>query len=168
MILVPAVAVTPPVHVPPTVDGDATTRPDGIVSTSAADNVSAYGFSFPSVNVSVDVPFTTISVGKNAFPTVGSLYTHRSAVTGPAFVPTSVTSAPAAIVFVYFPSVPDRTGTVIVHPPAGMVAPEAYVIVPVPPAAVTVPVHVPPIVGDGPTTRFVGSVSVKSDDRVIE
>ena len=64
------------------------------------------------------------------------------------------------------PGVLEDTSTVIVQPPAGMVAPLAYVIVPEPAPAVTVPAQVPPILGVVATVIPAGRVSVRITESV--
>ena len=64
------------------------------------------------------------------------------------------------------PGVFEVTSTVIVQPPAGMVAPLAYVIVPEPGPAVTVPAQVPPILGVVATVIPAGRVSVNTAESV--
>ena|SRR5208282_6633575 len=127
MLPAPAVAVTDAaVHVPPITDGVATVIPAGNVSVSTALNVAAVALLLPNVSVSVDVPPLVIVLGLKPFPIVGAVaVTFSEAVAGVPLLPSLLCSAPAGIVLTAVPGVFDVTPTVIVQPPAGIVAPLA-------------------------------------------
>ncbi len=94
----------------------------------------------------------------------------NSAFAGSGLLPKFVRSSPAGMLFVCTPGVDAVTSTLMVQPLTGIVAPFAYVIVPLPAFAVTVPGHVFVMLGVPATTTLpgaVGSVSVKSEVSVI-
>ena len=172
-MLVPfAVAVTVPVHVPRTFGTAATFRSVGSVSTIAELSVSATGFWFPSVIVSVTAVPVATDGDANDFATVGLSRTVSVAVASTALFPESVFSVPATIVFVNTPSTDvaaDVTGTVIVQLLlAAIFEVFLYVIVWPPSATVTFPdPQVPPTVAGVPSLSCEGSVSTMSEVSAI-
>ena len=89
--------------------------------------------------------------------------TTRSSLASAGLFPKSVCRSPALIVFVCVPGVALVTSTRIVQPPAGIVAPLAYVIVVAPAAAVTdASVHVPPNPFGVSITTPAGKLSTRS------
>ena len=123
-MLPPAVPDFVPVQLPPKVAFDKVTSV-GKVSTRALLRVADDALLFDSVMVSVLVPPGAMVDGLNDLATVGGVVTVRFASADTVLLPRLVCSAPGAMVLVYPPGVLEVTLTLIVHPPAGMVLPDA-------------------------------------------
>ena len=141
-----------PAHVPAL--ADVVVTPAGIGSVKFALSACDVALAFPSVRVSVDVPPAVIVPGTMVLASVATTAFTVSGAVAAGAAPVSVCRA--LVVFVTLPGVVEVIVTMMVQPPAGMLAPPASVSSV---GATLTPTHVPVLADVMVTPGGIGSVN---------